>query len=65
MQNQASLIFTIALNRVLTLPFDSTRQELPESSGIIEKGSISVELRPFLLREKNLGPNVVYCGLGT
>ena len=36
MQNQASLIFTIALNRVLTLAFDRARRVMPESSGIID-----------------------------
>ena len=36
MQNQASLIFKIALNRVLTLPDYSTRRELLKSSGIID-----------------------------
>ena len=36
MQNQASLIFKIALNRVLTLPDYRSRRELPESSGIID-----------------------------
>ena len=56
MQNQTSLIFTIALNRVLTLPFDSTRQELPESSGIIAKGLICVELRPFCCGKRILVP---------
>ena len=36
MQNQASLIFKIALNRVLTLAFDRARRVMPESSGIID-----------------------------
>ena len=36
MQNQASLIFKIALNRALTLAFDRARRELPESSGIVD-----------------------------
>ena len=97
MQNQASLIFKIALNRILTLAFDRARRVMPESSGIIDlqnnhvckqfkhwKYRISVpmlyiaviyclvfwkrfDLRrvtAILLQQKNLGPNVVYCGLG-
>ena len=36
MQNQASLIFKVALNRILTLAFDRARRELLESSGIID-----------------------------
>ena len=36
MQNQASLILKVALNRILTLAFDRARRELPESSGIID-----------------------------
>ena len=36
MQNQASLIFKIALNGILALAFDRARRELPESSGIID-----------------------------
>ena len=36
-----------ALNHDLTLPLQSTRRELPESSGILEKGLICVELWSF------------------
>ena len=41
-----------ALNHDLTLPSYSTRRELPESSGILEKGLICVELRPFYYRKR-------------
>ena len=45
-----------ALNHDLTLPSDSTRRDLPESSGILEKGLICVELRSFYCRKRILVP---------
>ena len=42
----------MAVNHDLTLPLQSTRRELPESSGILEKGLICVELRPFYCRKE-------------
>ena len=45
-----------ALNRVLTLKSSGGGPELPESSGILEKGLICVELRPFYCRERILVP---------
>ena len=45
-----------ALNHDLTLPSDSTRRELPESSRILENGLICVELWQFYCRERILVP---------
>ena len=49
-------MFQKAFNRDLTLPSHSTRRELPESSGILKKGLICVELRSFYCRKKILVP---------
>ena len=45
-----------ALNRVLRLERSGRGPELPESSGILEKGLICVELRPIYCRERILVP---------
>ena len=60
MQNFAK----IALNRVLTVSADRSRRELPESSGISQKGPIFVGKTHVILRQKNFGPNVIYCFFG-
>ena len=48
------MIFWIALNLVLTLAVARSRRELSESSGIIEKGAICVELGSFYWKKRIL-----------
>ena len=46
------IIFGIASNRVLTPAVARSRRELSESSGIIEKGAICVELWSFYCKKR-------------
>ena len=56
LQNQNFNLFKIVLNRVLTLPDYRSRLALLISCGIIEKGLICVELRPFYCGKRILVP---------